>query len=86
MSLVSSYRDGFQKGYNSYPSTLEATGMEFDILITGEGEEYEFGEEKKEIAIVVIDGAGEIFFDTTVISFYRSNWIDIDPTVVHLSP
>ena len=85
MSLVSSYRGGFQKGYNSYPSTVEATGMEFDILITGENEEYEFGEEKKEIAIVVIDGAGEISFDTAVISFYRSNWIDNDPTVVHLS-
>ena len=47
MSLVSSYRGGFQKGYNSYPYTVEATGMEFDILITGEDEEYEFGEEKK---------------------------------------
>ena len=29
---------------------------------------------------------GEIFFDNTVISFNRSNWIDIDPTVIHLSP
>ena len=49
MSLVSSYRYGFQKGYNSYPSTAKATGMEFDILITGESEEHEFGEEKTEI-------------------------------------
>ena len=62
MSLVSSYRDGFQKGIIPTHTLVEATGMEFDILITGEDEEYEFGEEKKEIAIVVIDGAGEIFF------------------------
>ena len=63
MSLIKPYRNGFQKGFNSYPTTNEKTGMEFDILIADKDEEYEFGEKENEIAIVVIDGVGEIFFD-----------------------
>lgn len=86
MSLIKPYRHGFQKGFNSYSSTKGKTGIEFDILITDKDEEHEFGEKENEIAIVAIDGVGEIFFDNTVISFNRSNWIDIDPTVIHLSP
>ena len=72
MSLIKPYRNGFQKGFNSYPGTNEKTGIEFDILITDKDEEHEFGEKENEIAIVAIDGVGEIFFDNTVISFNLS--------------
>ena len=74
MSLIKPYRNGFQKGFNSYPTTNEKTGQEFDILIADKDEEYEFGEKENEFAIVVIDGVGEIFFDNSVISFNRSNY------------
>jgi len=49
MSLIKPYRNGFQKGFNSYPGTNEKTGIEFDILITDKDEEHEFGEKENEI-------------------------------------
>ena len=64
MSLIKPYRHGFQKGFNSYKGTNEKTGIEFDILITDKDEEHEFGEKENEIAIVAIDGVGEIFLIT----------------------
>ena len=51
MSLIKPYRNGFQKGFNSYPGTNEKTGIEFDILITDKDEEHEFGEKENEIGI-----------------------------------
>lgn len=86
MSLIALHRNGFKLGTNSYVETQEKTGMDFDILIADENEYFELKDDEKEIAIIVIEGKGEIEFQGNTIKFDRPNWIDCDPTVVHMSP
>ena len=86
MSLISPHRQGFTTGLNPYGETLDKTGMDFDILIINENETYSIKEETKEVAVIVIVGAGTMEFQTSKVSFDRRNWIDNNPTVVHLGP
>jgi len=86
MSLISPHRQGFTTGLNPYGETLDKTGMDFDILIINENETYSIKEETKEVAVIVIVGAGTMEFQTSKVSFDRRNWIDNDPTVVHMGP
>ena len=86
MSLISPHRQGFTAGLNPYGETLDKTGMDFDILIINENETYSIKEETKEVAVIVIEGAGTMEFQTSKVSFDRRNWIDNDPTVVHMGP
>ena len=86
MSLIAPHRNGFKSGANSYSETTGKTRMEFDIFITTKNENFELEEQTKEIAIIVIEGKGEIEFQGKTLEFDRSNWIDFDPTVVHMSP
>jgi len=86
MSLISPHRRGFTTGRNPYGETLDKTGMDFDILIINENETYSIKEETKEVAVIVIVGAGTMEFQTSKFSFDRRNWIDNDPTVVHMGP
>ena len=86
MSLISPHRQGFTTGLNPYGETLDKTGMDFDILIINENETYSIKEETKEVAVIVIVGAGTMEFQTSKVLFDRRNWIDNDPTVVHMGP
>jgi len=86
MSLISPHRQGFTTGLNPYGETLDKTGMDFDIFIINENETYSIKEETKEVAVIVIVGAGTMEFQTSKVSFDRRNWIDNDPTVVHMGP
>ena len=86
MSLISPHRQGFTTGRNPYGETLDKTGMDFDILIINENETYSIKEETKEVAVIVIVGTGTMEFQTSKVSFNRRNWIDNDPTVVHMGP
>ena len=86
MSLISPHRQGFTTGLNPYGETLDKTGMDFDILIINENETYSIKEETKEVAVIVIVGAGTMEFQTSKVSFDRRNWIDNHPTVVHMGP
>ena len=86
MSLISPHRQGFTTGLNPYGETLDKTGMDFDILIINENETYSIKEETKEVAVIVIVGAGSMEFQTSKVSFDRRSWIDNDPTVVHMGP
>ena len=86
MTLIAPHRSGFKSGTNSYVETQGKTGMDFDIFIAAENENLELKDDEKEIAIVVIEGKGEIEFQGNTIKFDRPNWIDCDPTVVHMSP
>jgi len=86
MSLISPHRQGFTTGLNPYGETLDKTGMDFDILIINENETYSIKEKTKEVAVIVIVGAGTMEFQTSKVSFDRRNWIDNDPTVVHMGP
>lgn len=86
MSLISPHRQGFTNGCNPYGETLDKTGMDFDILIINENETYSIEEETKEVAVIVIVGTGTMEFQTSKVSFNRRNWIDNDPTVVHMGP
>ena len=86
MSLISPHRQGFTTGLNPYGETLDKTGMDFDILIINKNETYSIKEETKEVAGIVIVGAGTMEFQTSKVSFDRRNWIDNDPTVVHMGP
>ena len=86
MTLIAPHRSGFKSGTNSYVETQGKTGMDFDIFIAAENENLELKDDEKEIAIVVIEGKGEIEFQGETIKFDRPNWIDCDPTVVHMGP
>ena len=86
MGLIKLYRSGFTKGINPYQETQAETGMDFDILIMEEGETFEISDKDKEIALVIIEGAGTIQFEENQLSFNRPNWVDNDPTVVHMAP
>ncbi len=86
MSLISPHRQGFTTGLNPYGETLDKTGMDFDILIINENETYSIKEETKEVAVIVIVGAGTMEFQTSKVLFDRRNWIDNDPTVAHMGP
>lgn len=86
MSLISPHRQGFTTGLNPYGETLDKTGMDFDILIINENETYSIKEKTKEVAVIVIVGSGTMEFQTSKVSFDRRNWIDNDPTVVHMGP
>jgi 5-deoxy-glucuronate isomerase len=86
MSLISPHRQGFTTGRNPYGETLDKTGMDFDILIINKNETYSIKEETKEVAVIVIVGTGTMEFQTSKFSFDRRNWIDNDPTVVHMGP
>ena len=86
MGLIKLYRSGFTKGINPYQETQDETGMDFDILIMDDGDTFEISDKDKEIALVIIEGAGTITFEDTQLSFNRPNWVDYDPTVVHMAP
>jgi len=86
MSLIHPHRDGFKTGVNSYVDTLEKTGMDFDILIINKNGTWSIKENEKEVAVIIVEGSGTIEFQKSRFSFERPNWIDCDPTVVHMSP
>ena len=86
MGLIKLYRSGFNKGINPYQETQDETGMDFDILIMEDGDTFEISDKDKEIALVIIEGAGTITFEDSQLSFNRPNWVDYDPTVVHMAP
>ena len=62
MTLIAPHRSGFKSGTNSYVETQGKTGMDFDIFVASENENLELKDDEKEIAIVVIEGKGEIEF------------------------
>ncbi len=86
MCLIKPHRQGFKAGINPYDETLGKTGMDFDILIMENGDTFEISDKDKEIALVIIEGAGTITFEESQLSFNRPNWVDYDPTVVHMAP
>ena len=63
MGLIKLYRSGFTKGINPYQETQDETGMDFDILIMDDGDTFEISDKDKEIALVIIEGAGTITFE-----------------------
>jgi 5-deoxy-glucuronate isomerase len=86
MSLIKPHRQGFKTGVNPYVETLNKTGMDFDIFIIKENEAYSIKEENKEVAVIVIEGIGTIEFQESIVLFDRPNWVDNDPTVIHMGP
>ncbi len=85
MSLIHPHRNGFNSGINNYSDTLEKTGMDFDILVLNENDNWSIEDNNKEIAVVVVEGKGTIEFQGKEFSFDRPDWISSDPTVVHMS-
>ena len=85
MSLIKPYRSGFNNGLNPYNQAHDETGMEFDILIMQPGDDFKISDNKREIALIIIEGAGDVKFEDTSLTFNRPNWVDNDPTVVHMS-
>ena len=87
MGLITQYREkDFSKGINHYDKVFEKTGVYFDILLMDENDRIEICEPDNEIAILIINGSGKIDYNNSTSTFNRENWIDDDPTVVHLGP
>ena len=86
MSIIHPHRNGFKSGVNHYSDTLEKTGMDFDILVLNENDNWAIEDSNKEIAVVIVGGRGTIGFQGEEFSFDRPDWINGDPTVVHMSP
>ena len=51
-----------------------------------ENDRIEICEPENEIAVLIINGAGNIEYNNSTSTFNRNNWINDDPTVVHLAP
>ena len=86
MSLITQFREkDFNTGFNHYEGVFEKTGIYFDILLMNENNKTEICDTENETAIVIINGTGNIEYEDSKISFNRDNWIEHDPTVVHLS-
>jgi 5-deoxy-glucuronate isomerase len=87
MSLITQFRvKDFKTGFNHYDGVFEKTGIYFDILLIDENTKIEICDTENETAIVIINGKGNIAYQDSKISFNRNNWIEHDPTVVHLAP
>ena len=87
MSLITQFRDkDFIKGFNHYNGVFEKTGLYFDILLMEENDRIEICEPENEIAVLIINGAGNIEYNNSTSTFNRNNWIEHDPTVLHLGP
>ena len=87
MSLITQFRDkDFIKGFNHYNGVFEKTGLYFDILMMDENDRIEICEPENEIAVLIINGAGNIEYNNSTSTFNRNNWIEHDPTVLHLGP
>ena len=86
MSLITQFREkDFNTGFNHYEGVFEKTGIYFDILLMNENNKTEICDTENETAIVIINGTGNIEYEDSKIFFKRDNWIEHDPTVVHLS-
>jgi 5-deoxy-glucuronate isomerase len=86
MSLITQFREkDFNTGFNHYEGVFEKTGIYFDILLMNENNKTEICDTENGTAIVIINGTGNIEYEDSKIFFKRDNWIEHDPTVVHLS-
>ena len=86
MSLIKPFRGGFKNGINTYKDTYDQTGIDFDILIMEKDETFSICEAKNEIAVIIIQGKGVFHFQNEDSYFDRENWIENDPTIVHMGP
>jgi hypothetical protein len=87
MSLITQFREkDFNTGFNHYEGVFEKTGIYFDILLMEENKKIEICDAENEIAIIIINGTGNIEYEDSKILFNRNDWIEHDPTVAHLEP
>ena len=86
MGLIKQYRDkSFNKGVNPYHGLYDETGIYFDLLLLDENDTYDICDNEHEIAIVIIQGTGRIDHQGINYNYDRKDWIDHDPTVVHMA-
>ena len=73
MSLITQFRDkDFIKGFNHYNGVFEKTGLYFDILLMEENDRIEICEPENEIAVLIINGAGNIEYNNSVATTIRT--------------
>src|SRR5690606_25541416 len=84
-SLLRKFPKGFNYGWNAYLSSDRDTGLDFGVWYLKPEEEIKIDNRRKETALLILGGTGQIEVDGKRIAFARFNPFREAPTVLHFS-